>query len=386
MLRRACTILAWVWRRSHVLAGPLELDSSHDLMRVALLILGTFVIAVTLLSLLRTKAWWIRIWDFPRVQLAIVGGVVLVAAAVVPPLDGWAHWLFTGGLGLATLFQLGLVWRYTPLAPKEVQGNRSDDERAHLSIVISNVLQKNRQADRLLDEVQSVDPDVVLCVETDDWWRERLDVLEETHPHTLKCPLPNTYGMLLYSRLPLLDTSIDFLIQPDIPSMQARVKLRNGALVWLNCVHPRPPAPGQSDESLERDAELLVVGKRVCDARDPVIVCGDLNDVAWSRTTRLFQKTSRLVEPRKGRGLFNTFHARIPIFRFPLDHIFHSDSFRLIVMRRLGYIGSDHFPVHAALSYEPAAEHEQEAPAADAGDREEATETIAEGRSEAGKG
>ena len=354
-------------------------------MHAAVLILGTFVIAVTLLSLLRAKAWWIRIWDFPRVQLAITGMAVLAAAAVLPPAAGWTWRLFAGALALATLFQAALVWRYTPLAPREVQDNRSEDRGGHLSIVICNVLQDNRDSERMLKEVRSADADVILCVEADDWWRERLDVLEATHPHTLKCPLPNTYGMVLYSRLPLLDTSIDFLIQPDIPSMQARVKLRNGELVWLNCVHPRPPAPGESDESLERDAELLLVGKRVCDATQPVIVCGDLNDVAWSRTTRLFQKTSRLVEPRKGRGLYNTFHARVPVFRFPLDHIFHSDSFRLIVMRRLGYVGSDHFPVYAALSLEPAAEDEQEAPAADAGDKREASETVAEGRSEAGK-
>jgi endonuclease/exonuclease/phosphatase (EEP) superfamily protein YafD len=130
---------------------------------------------------------------------------------------------------------------------------------------------------------------------------------------------------------------------------------------------------------LERDAELLLVGKRVCEAKLPVVVCGDLNDVAWSRTTRLFQKTSRLVDPRKGRGLFSTFHARVPGFRFPLDHIFHSLTFRLVTMRRLPYVGSDHFPVYAMLSLEPTAGREQEAPAAHGADEQEARETIAEG-------
>jgi endonuclease/exonuclease/phosphatase (EEP) superfamily protein YafD len=133
---------------------------------------------------------------------------------------------------------------------------------------------------------------------------------------------------------------------------------------------------------LERDAELLLVGKRVHGAALPVIVCGDLNDVAWSRTTRLFQKTSRLLDPRKGRGLFSTFHARTPGFRFPLDHIFHSDDLRLVEMRRLPYVGSDHFPVYAALSYEPAARDEQEAPAADRADKQEASETISQGKSQ----
>ena len=355
-------------------------------MRLVVLVVGTFVIAVTLLSLLRSKAWWVRMWDFPRFQLAIIGAAALAGGFVVSPMDVPLRWLFLGTLALAVAYQLALVWRYSPMAPLEVQRSRGDEDGSRFSLAVSNVLQSNREADRVLEVLRAADPDVVLCVETDEWWRERLDALESTHPHSLRCPLSNTYGMLLYSRLPLHDTSIDFLIQDDIPSMQARVQLRGGQLVWLNCVHPRPPAPGESDESLERDAELLLVGKRVCDASLPVVVCGDLNDVAWSRTTRLFQKTSRLVDPRKGRGLFSTFNARIPGLRFPLDHILHSDSFRLVSMRRLPYVGSDHFPVYAMLSFEPSAEREQEAPDADAGDDREARATIAEGKSEASAG
>ena len=348
------------------------------------LLAGAFVIAATLLSLLRSKAWWIRIWDFPRVQLAVVGaGALLMAwsqASSAPP--SMHHVFFLTTLALAVAYQTALVWRYSPLAPKEVQASRRPaDVRCQVSVAISNVLQTNRDAERLIDLLRSVDPDIVLCVETDEWWRERLDMLQATHPHTVKAPQSNTYGMLLYSRLPFDSASIDFLVEPAVPSIQARVKMRNGQQLWLNCVHPRPPAPGESDESLERDAELLLVGKRVRGASLPVIVCGDLNDVAWSRTTRLFQKTSRLVDPRKGRGLFNTFNARIPGFRFPLDHIFHSNSLRLVSMRRLPDVGSDHFPVYAMLSYEPSAKREQHAPIAEDADDQEANRTISRGRS-----
>ena len=357
------------------------------MLRFSVLAAGAFVIAVTLLSLLRSTAWWIRIWDFPRLQLAVVGVASLVGAAFTPlASDPVMRWAFIGALTLAVAYQSAIVWRYSRLAPVEVQQSRGSDAGTRLSLAISNVLQDNRESGRMLEVLRSCDPDIVLCLETDDWWRDRLDVLRATHPHVVQAPLSNTYGMLLYSRLPLHDTSIDFLVQPDIPSIQARVELSGGQLVWLNCVHPRPPVPGESDESLERDAELLVVGKRVCEAALPVVVCGDLNDVAWSRSTRLFQKTSRLVDPRKGRGLFSTFNARIPGIRFPLDHIFHSDSFRLVTMRRLPYVGSDHFPVFATLSFEPSAAREQEAPAADAGDEREAQKTIAAGRSDAATG
>ena len=353
------------------------------MMSIAALIAGAFVISVTMLSLLRSKAWWIRVWDFPRVQLAVLGLVSLVLAwfaspSLAPPMQQ----VFLSALGVAVAYQAALVWRYSPLAPKEVQVSRgAADVRFRLSLAIANVLQTNRDAERLIRVLRSVDPDVVLCVETDEWWRERLDVLEATHPHAVKCPQTNTYGMLLYSRLPVHGASVDFLVEPDVPSIQAWVQMPSGQRVWLNCVHPRPPAPGESDESLQRDAELLVVGKRVRGATVPVIVCGDLNDVAWSRTTRLFQKTSRLLDPRKGRGLFNTFDARIPVFRFPLDHIFHSDSLRVVTMQRLPNVGSDHFPVYASLSYEPSAKREQEAPTADEADEQEANKTISQGKS-----
>ena len=341
--------------------------------------LGASAIVTTGLSLLHSKVWWIRIWDFPRLQVAAIGIAALALWIATGPWKEGVSTIFTAGLTLAVAYQAGMIWRYTRLAPREVQRAKHPAPDRGLSLVVSNVLQTNREADRLLDVLRGADADVILCVETDDWWRTRLDAFRSTHPHTLQCALPNTYGMLLYSRFPLDDPTIEFLVERDVPSMQARVLLPSGIRVWLNCVHPRPPAPGEDSESTERDAELILVGKRVADSRDPVIVCGDLNDVAWSRTTRLFQKISRLVDPRKGRGFVSTFHAKYPPLRYPLDHVFHSPDFRLIVMRRLSNVGSDHFPVHVALSYEPAAAAEQDAPTPTTEDKREAQETAEEG-------
>lgn len=50
--------------------------------------------------------------------------------------------------------------------------------------------------------------------------------------------------------------------------------------------------------------------------------------------------------------MYNSFNARVPVLRFPLDHIFHSEHFRLVRLERLGKFGSDHFPLFIELSYQ----------------------------------
>jgi endonuclease/exonuclease/phosphatase (EEP) superfamily protein YafD len=105
-------------------------------------------------------------------------------------------------------------------------------------------------------------------------------------------------------------------------------------------------------------------------------VAGDFNDVAWSHTTDLFIQLSGLLDPRRGRGIFNTFHAHWPLFRFPLDHVFHSNHFKLVDLRRLDEVGSDHFPVCVELQYERRAPEEQPEPEPSSKDVREAVEKV----------
>jgi len=202
-------------------------------------------------------------------------------------------------------------------------------------------------------------------------------VLEKDgYDFTIKEPRENKYGMLLYSRLPLQDPEVKYLLKAGIPSMHTRIQLRSGKWFWFHGLHPVPPSPTEADSSLPRDAELLIVGRKVKDHTLPAIVAGDLNDVAWSSTTRLFQKTSALLDPRKGRGIFNTYNAKIPFMRWPLDHVFHSEHFLLGEMRRLPAFGSDHFPVYVRLVLHSDAATVQSVPSAEAEDVETAKEKI----------
>ena len=118
------------------------------------------------------------------------------------------------------------------------------------------------------------------------------------------------------------------------------------------------------------------MGKECRQQQRPAVVAGDLNDVAWSHTTRLFQRISALLDPRVGRGLFSTFHAKYPMLRWPLDHVFASTHFYLETLERLPKFGSDHFPILAVLVCEPQPKFNPENPRPEQDDLEETADII----------
>ncbi|QOR38658.1 endonuclease/exonuclease/phosphatase family protein [Billgrantia diversa] len=345
------------------------------------LVLGAMVallLAATLLAKLPLRWWWIRACEFPRLQLAYAA--VLTALLSLPLEPPW-RWALLGTSLLVVALQARFILPWTRLWPVQVQSADPGQQERCITLLIANVLTPNRQASRLIEIIRRHDPDVVLTLESDDWWQERLDqALEENWPNSVKIPLDNLYGMHLYSRLPLDNTRVEWLIQEDIPSIHTDVKLETGDRLTLHALHPRPPAPNESEESLWRDAELLLVGKEIHRNPKPTVVAGDLNDVAWSRTTRLFCRISGMLDPRRGRGRYSTFHARYPLLRWPLDHIFTSEHFTLKKLERLPGFGSDHFPILATLCFRPSRSDEHENPEADGDERAWARQTIREAR------
>lgn len=369
------------------------------LCRVTLALLALALVCATAIPLLRSAAWWIRIFDFPRLQIAVLIGLTLVGYLALRLWRGLRPWDYA----LATLAGLALVWQlmaiapYTTFYPQEMSDSHADDEANRVSLLIYNVLADNREVQALRDLIRDTDPDLILLSETTQWWLEQLDGLQDDYPFTLYQPQENNYGMLLYSRLELVNPQIRFLLEPEVPSMRAQVRLRSGKRVTLYSLHPRPPGlkppedeendteeneDAEREDADKRDAELLMVAKEVKELGDvPVIVAGDFNDVAWSYTTDLFQRTSGLLDPRVGRGLHNTFDSRNRLLRYPLDHSFASKHFQLAELRRLPNIGSDHFPLLVVYDYAPDAAEAHQEPKPEAGDEQQVDEAIDEGKS-----
>jgi endonuclease/exonuclease/phosphatase (EEP) superfamily protein YafD len=196
------------------------------------------VILWTALPLMRHEAWWIRIFDFPRRQIALVTLVTVPTYVALAGFDAALDWILVGALCTCALYQLVRIGIYTRLFRKEAKDAAAGASEWRFGIVVANVLTTNRNAEALLRIVRARDPDVMLFVETDEWWQAQLDALEATHPYTVKCPKDNLYGMHLYSKLELVEPKLCFLVQPDVPSIHARLRLRSGDCIEMHCVHP----------------------------------------------------------------------------------------------------------------------------------------------------
>jgi endonuclease/exonuclease/phosphatase (EEP) superfamily protein YafD len=345
--------------------------------RVAYVVVAVLLVVVSFLPLWWTDHWWVRLWDFPKLQVAgllIVLGLLLWRVGL-----GLWRWPIGAAILAALAWQVSHFLAYFPGYPKQVESTANCSADRQISLLNANVLMTNRNYSELLRIVEQRNPDVVLLLETDKPWARAVEPLRSRYPLQLSEPIPNTYGLILMSRL-AMEGRILHRLQPGVPSADVLLTLRDGSKVRLQALHPEPPLPG--DDSGERDAELVMVGREVRDEGRATIVLGDLNDVAWSRTSKLFRKVAGTGDPRVGRGLYPTFNARYPLLRWPLDHMFLSPHFELMQIDVLADIGSDHFPIFFKLCLKSDPAERKVAPSAPSPVEAEATEEVQAGKEE----
>lgn len=215
---------------------------------------------------------------------------------------------------------------------------------ARLSVLVANVLQPNEKRERMARVLAAANADVVVLLEVNRPWLDALRPLLARYPHQVLEPRDNKYGMAVLSRLPLLDTRTLSTFGTGTPVITGVLRMPDGKGVRLWAIHPRPPTPTQA--TADRDAELVMTARQVRAQPGPAIVAGDLNDVAWSRTTTLMKDVSGTLDPRIGRSPLPTFNAHWPAgLRWPLDDVFATRDFTLIGLGKLPNVGSDHFPL-----------------------------------------
>src|SRR5690606_19235472 len=291
---------------------------------------GLVAILFTLIPFIAADYWWIRVFDFPHTQLTVLTMVALLTYFFRFDIKSKEDYIFAIVLGACFTYQLLKIYPYIPHGNYELIDASPGADDLEIKFYIANVFQDNENPEILKQEIKNRDADVLLFMETNTRWMKDIHPAVTGYPHRVEVPLENTHGMLLYSRFPLKDAEVKYLVDDSIPSIHTILQLPDGKEIMLYSIHPTPPMPQHNPSSTDRDAEMMLIAQSAKDHPLPVIVAGDFNDVAWSQSTKLFKDISGLLDPRIGRGFFNTFNARSYIMRWPLDHFFASDEFRLV--------------------------------------------------------
>lgn len=321
---------------------------------------GVITIIITFLPLIPADYWWIRMWSFPHLQVTALTLFAILLYIIIFSFKKKKDVVFLSILIGCFVYQFLVIVSFTPLYKKDVLDANNLQKENSVKILTANVLQKNENNEKLLSLVEDLDADIMVFTEADTLWQKAIsNELTKKYAYRVELPLSNTYGILLYSKYELIESEIKFMVTDTIPSIHTKFKMPTGELIQLYAIHPTPPMPQENPLSTDRDAEMMLTAKLVRESKIPVIVIGDLNDIPWSDTSKLFKNTAELLDIRIGRGFYSTFNAEKTLLRWPLDHIYVTPEFRVSKIEVGEAIDSDHFPYYASLHFEPERAQEQ---------------------------
>lgn len=311
---------------------------------IAVALAALLIVVVTALPFSGSQAWWVRGWDFPRAQIVIAAGAVLVLA-----LFASQHFRIPILVALAAclIYQGCRILPFTPLMRKEIRLCPDSDGGSHMTVMATNVEMPNDRHDLVRAAIDETDPDILFVMETDQVWGDALSEQLARYPHVTRELRDNYYGLIFATRIEVLWCRVVYLTPDDTPTVLAEMRSADGHIFRFVGLHPKPPVPG--NDTADRDAEILYAARFARKTDIPLIAMGDFNDAAWSDTSRRFKKVGEYLDPRVGRGMVASFDANSRLLRAPIDQFFVTREVGVVSFHRGNHVGSDHFPMIARI-------------------------------------
>lgn len=212
---------------------------------------------------------------------------------------------------------------------------------AGMRAMLFNVNTHYGDVSRVQDEIQRIDPDILVLQEISDRWVAGLAALHAVYPYTVLRPRADNFGIGLYSKFELTEAQVVFIGDAGVPSIVAMAHTPERKL-HVVATHPLPPVGRVYSSLRNQQLEQLPAYLK---AEHPVLMLGDLNTTPWNFYFRRLLAESGLRDSAKGFGVQATWPNVIALFRIPIDHCLHSSAI-FVVDRTIGNsVSSDHHPV-----------------------------------------
>lgn len=278
------------------------------------------------LALAPIGPWWLEYFRHFLVQIALCSGAFAILFCLRK------QWRWTTAFLVLGAVQMGLVTESLG-GPEHVIAQQGD-----LKLISANVLTSNPDAQALLDWVRQEDPDLLVLLEVNATWLEKLAPLHAQFPYREDHPRGDNFGIALWSRVPM-EAKSDWIGEVEIPSIQAT--FQGDPAFALFAIHPLPPMNRAMVHS--RNRQLEAIGELVMASELPVLVVGDMNTTPWSEAMSRFKAQTELLPART--SWVSTWPVAMPFLGIPIDHVLVSESLGVVSCERGPDIGSDHWPL-----------------------------------------
>ena len=267
-----------------------------------------------------------------RLQYLLAGLSIFIFFALV---GSKKIWLVVSGFCILINLMEIVPW-YFP-APAFAGGTPGQQ----LRILHSNVLTGNERYSDVISLVKKEQPDIAVFVEVSTSWAKELSVLGKTFPYRSLQQESEQYGSVIYSKLPLVNTSVKSFSSRR-KTLLADVEFQ-GKLISMMLVHPAVPIKPQS--FIDRNQQLAAIGEYAAEVKNPLIIVGDFNTTMWSPFYKSLVETAKLRNARSGFGLLPTWPTFIPVAYIPIDHFLVSKEIGVLNIHTGRHVGSDHLPL-----------------------------------------
>lgn len=221
--------------------------------------------------------------------------------------------------------------------------------KTKIRVMSFNVLAINYRFKDAVDEVRKHDPDVVAIIEYANQWHDAFDALNESHRYQLRQPRWHGYGIAIFSKLPIEESTTLQLTEDVMDNVALSCTIRlDGQPLRFVAMHVMSPINTMRLELRNRQFEEIADYIRSDDVA--TVLLGDLNCAPSSDFLRRLMRDAGLRDSRKGFGDQASWPTWAPPLAIPIDHALVSQSVH-VHDRFLGNGGgSDHRPVIVEVS------------------------------------
>ncbi len=303
---------------------------------------GQFLLILTGLASIAAfwaqESWFFELLCNFRMHYSLVFGSALLIALLFKR----KRWLIVAGL-LLGINSAAVFPSYPAVYP-------APEGKPDYRLMSANVLQGNTWYGWVKETILKENPDIVLVIEIDYVWKEKLKSLESAYPYHEVYARKDGLGIGIFSRIPWEEVRVFQFLESSVWSVSARFNHQGKSWSLLG-IHP--PAPLVPAFAAERNQQLKFVAEWVGQQTQPVIVMGDFNLTSWSPHFKELIEVSQLRDSRAGFGRLPTWPHALRGLGITIDHCLVSDGVVVYDRRNGSHIGSDHRPIVIDVGINP---------------------------------